>query len=68
MIEDYKRSFATVRALPCDLLLTPHPGASNWNYAVGSKASAEALTCNAYADAAEKKFDAQLARETAGTR
>jgi metallo-beta-lactamase class B len=66
LIEDYKRSFATVRGLPCDLLLTPHPGASNWNYAAGSKASANALTCNAYADAAEKKFDAQLAKETAG--
>jgi hypothetical protein len=55
-----------VRGLPCDLLLTPHPGASNWNYAAGSKASAKALTCKAYADAAEKKFDAQLAKETAG--
>ncbi|WP_164137592.1 L1 family subclass B3 metallo-beta-lactamase [Stenotrophomonas maltophilia] len=68
LIEDYTRSFTTVRGLPCDLLLTPHPGASNWNYAAGSKASAKALTCNAYADAAEKKFDAQLAKEAAGAR
>ena len=68
LIEDYRRSFATVRALPCDVLLTPHPGASNWDYAAGARAGAKALTCSAYADAAEKKFDAQLAKETAGAR
>lgn len=68
LIEDYKRSFATVRALPCDVLLTPHPGASNWDYAAGARAGAKALTCKAYADAAEQKFDVQLAKETAGAR
>jgi metallo-beta-lactamase class B len=68
LIEDYKRSFTTVRGLPCDLLLTPHPSASNWNYAAGSKAGAKALTCSAYADAAEKTFDAQLAKESAAHR
>lgn len=68
LVEDYRRSFATVRGLPCDLLLTPHPRASNWNYAAGSKASDKALNCKAYADAAEKKFDAQLAKETAAAR
>ncbi|WP_409460042.1 L1 family subclass B3 metallo-beta-lactamase [Stenotrophomonas maltophilia] len=65
LVEDYRRSFATVRGLPCDLLLTPHPGASRWNYAAGSKAAVNAMSCNAYADEAEKKFDAQLAKETA---
>ena len=34
----------------------------------GSKASDKALNCKAYADAAEKKFDAQLAKETAAAR
>nr|QCX19949.1 L1 family class B beta-lactamase [Stenotrophomonas maltophilia] len=68
LVEDYRRSFATVRGLPCDLLLTPHPGASRWDYAAGSKAAVNAMSCNAYADEAEKKFDAQLAKETAGAR
>jgi len=68
LIDDYRRSFATVRALPCDILLTPHPGASNWNYSAGAKAGAQALSCKAYADEAEKKFDAQLAKEAAGAR
>ncbi|MGE8283647.1 MAG: L1 family subclass B3 metallo-beta-lactamase [Stenotrophomonas lactitubi] len=68
LIEDYKRSFATVRGLPCDILLTPHPGASGWNYSAGAKAGAKALTCKGYADEAGKKFDAQLAKEAAGAR
>ncbi|MNT43396.1 Metallo-beta-lactamase L1 precursor [compost metagenome] len=68
LIDDYRRSFATVRALPCDILLTPHPGASGWNYSAGAKAGAKALTCKTYADEAEKKFDAQLAKEAAGAR
>lgn len=68
LIEDYRRSFSTVRGLPCDLLLTPHPGASHWNYAAGAAAGANVLTCKAYADAAEKAFDAQLAKEAATTR
>ncbi|HIE5097774.1 L1 family subclass B3 metallo-beta-lactamase [Stenotrophomonas maltophilia] len=68
LIQDYRRTFATVRGLPCDLLLTPHPGASHWDYAAGDNAGAKALSCKAYADEAEKVFDAQLARETTGTR
>ncbi|HDS1038478.1 TPA: L1 family subclass B3 metallo-beta-lactamase [Stenotrophomonas maltophilia] len=68
LVEDYRRSFATVRALPCDLLLTPHPGASGWNYAAGAAAAAKALTCQSYADTAERSFDAQLARQKAEAR
>jgi len=52
-----------VRRLPCDVLLTPHPGASGWDYAAGAKASAAAMRCSAYADSAERSFEAQLARE-----
>ncbi len=62
LVEDFRRSFATVRALPCDVLLTPHPGASGWDYAAGAAAGAKAVTCGAYADAAQQKLDAALAR------
>ncbi len=62
LVEDFRRSFATVRALPCDVLLTPHPDGSGWDYAAGAKAGARAVTCGAYADAAEQKLDAALAR------
>lgn len=62
LIKDFRRSFATVRALPCDLLLTPHPAASGWDYAAGSQALAKAITCAAYADTAERTLDEKLAR------
>jgi metallo-beta-lactamase class B len=52
-----------VRALPCDVLLTPHPGASGWNYAAGTSAGAKAMTCQDYADSAERNFDAQLKKQ-----
>lgn len=68
LVEDYRLSFDVVRGLPCDLLLTPHPGASNWNYAAGDAAGANALTCAAYADGAEARFEAQLAEEQAKSR
>lgn len=65
LVEDYRRTFEAVRALPCDLLLTPHPDASGWDYAAGDAAGAQALSCTAYADRAETQFDAQLAEERA---
>ena len=68
LIEDYRRTFQTVRALPCDLLLTPHPDSSGWNYAAGDAAGAQALTCAAYADGAETRFEAQLADEQSKAR
>ncbi|MGE6332794.1 subclass B3 metallo-beta-lactamase [Stenotrophomonas sp. NPDC077659] len=60
LVEDFRRSFATVRALPCDVLLTPHPDGSGWDYAAGAAAAAKAKTCGEYADAAEQKLDRLL--------
>jgi len=68
LVEDYRRTFRTVRELPCDLLLTPHPDASGWDFAAGDAAGARALSCIAYADGAETRFDAQLADEQAKSR
>ncbi|MEG0185079.1 MAG: subclass B3 metallo-beta-lactamase, partial [Stenotrophomonas sp.] len=68
LVDDYRRSFATVRALPCDVLLTPHPGSSGWDYAAGADGGRNAMTCRGYADDAERRFDAQLAKETAAAR
>jgi metallo-beta-lactamase class B len=68
IVDDYRRGFAAVRALPCDLLLTPHPEASGWTTTDASNAHARPMTCAAYADAAEKRFDAQLASQRAGAR
>lgn len=63
IVEDYRRSFATVRALPCDLLLTPHPDASGWDFANPDNPQPQPMSCNAYADAAEAKLQDQLRAE-----
>lgn len=65
IIEDYRRSFATVRALPCDVLITPHPDASGWNFATAGTPREKPVTCRQYADRAEQNFDKQLRAEQA---
>lgn len=69
IVDDYRRAFAEVRTLPCDLLLTPHPDASGWK--LGESTTPTALTCRAYADRAERAFDKTLKEQQAaikGTR
>jgi len=66
LLEDYRRSFATVRALPCDLLLTPHPDSSGWNYTDAANTGAKAIRCVEYADKSEAALERQL-RESATT-
>jgi len=63
IVDDYRRGFAAVRALPCDVLITPHPDASGWTPANTAAPHPSPLTCRAYADRAEAKFDAQLAAQ-----
>lgn len=60
IVEDYHRSFATIRALPCDLLLTPHPDASGWDFADAANPQPRPTSCTAYADAAEARLRVQL--------
>lgn len=59
IVEDFQHSFATVRALPCDLLLSPHADASGWDYANAAKPHSEPMSCKAYADTAQKNFQAK---------
>jgi metallo-beta-lactamase class B len=68
IVDDYRRGFAAVRALPCDLLITPHPDAIGWRPANTTAPHPSPLTCRAYADTAEAKFDAQLATQRKGQR
>ena len=63
IVDDYRRGFAAVRALTCDLLITPHPDASGWAPAETSKPHPAPTSCRAYADQAETRFDAQLDKQ-----
>lgn len=69
----FRRAIATVAALPCDILLTPHPDASGFWQKVArrtSKSDAAPLidtgACRVYAAAAAKKLEATLAQEQVG--
>ena len=68
----FRRAIATVAALPCDILLTPHPhpDASGFWQKVARRSSAsdaapliDSGACRAYAATAAKAWDARLAQE-----
>jgi metallo-beta-lactamase class B len=66
---DFEKSFAKVAALPCDILLTPHPGASDlWDrLAKRDQGDANAFIdtgmCKQLAQSAKADFDKRLAKE-----
>jgi len=66
VLDTFRRSIATVGALPCDILLTPHPDASDLWHRLGPDATAplvDAAACKRYAAAATKNLDARIAKE-----
>ena len=69
-VEDFRQSFATVAALPCDILITPHPEASGFMEKIALRdrtGDAAALrkpgACRDYAEGARKLFDKRLEQE-----
>lgn len=68
VVADFRHSIATVAALPCDILLTPHPDASAMWSRLGPEANLpliDASACRRYAANADRNLDARLAREQA---
>lgn len=63
LVDDYRRSFDVVRALPCDVLIAPHPDAAGWDPATGSPPAVNADACRDYADAAQRNFETELAKQ-----
>ena len=68
IVEAYRSTFATVRALPCDVLLTPHPDASGWTPANTQAPHAKPMSCNEYADNASRNFEKALAEQDSSAR
>ncbi len=63
-IAPFRATFAKVGALPCDVLITPHPSASNLFARIAGEAPLrDANACRAYAEGARRRLDERLARE-----
>ena len=71
VIADFEHGFAVLEQLPCDVLLTPHPDASQlWQrLAARDSGRADALVdthaCRAYAGAARERLKRRIASERA---
>jgi metallo-beta-lactamase class B len=71
VVAAFRRSIAAVAALPCDILLTPHPGASNMWSRLGPQAPSpliDADACRVYAAQGGEKLDDRIAKERATPR
>ncbi len=65
IVDDYRRGFEAIRALPCDLLVTPHPDASGWTPADANDRLPRPMGCRDYADAGERALDQRIAEQRA---
>ena len=65
LLEAYAHSAAVIAKLPCDLLLSPHPGQSGWDYGHAAKPHSEPTSCAAYAAAAEAQLKKQAETQQA---
>ena len=70
VLKDFEQSFATVSALPCDILLTPHPEASDlWSRLERrgqgeADALVDAAACRHLADAARERLQERVVKES----
>jgi metallo-beta-lactamase class B len=70
VVAAFRRSIATVAALPCDILLTPHPSISNMFARMTTQPGAliDSNACRALAAQAGEKLDERIAKERATPR
>lgn len=63
----FRHGLETLAALPCDILVTPHPGASRlWPRLRGEAPLLDSAACKAYAGKGQAGLDARLAKEKTG--
>lgn len=74
LLDAFRRTFASLRAMPCDILLTAHPGQSDGDtrmaqlrQGVTPNPFIDPTACRAYADKYEVLLDRRLERERRGT-
>ena len=61
--DTFRASIATIRALPCDLLVSAHPGFSRLFERQSQSALIDRDACTAYADDAARRLDQRLGQE-----
>lgn len=65
-VATFRSTFKKVSELRCDILITPHPGASDVFERLAGKAPlVDANGCKVYAEGAAKRLDERLAKEAA---
>lgn len=70
-LSGFRRGLDVVAALPCDILVTPHPEASGFDERVARRGAGDATAlvdrdaCRRYAEGARERLDAQVERERA---
>ncbi|WP_266183518.1 subclass B3 metallo-beta-lactamase [Dyella humicola] len=71
-VEDYRRGIEAIAALPCDILITPHPDQSDFLDRVARRDAGtrpnpliDANACRAYAESGRAMLQARLAKERA---
>ena len=70
IVDSFRRSIQTVRELPCDILLTPHPGFIGMNSKLerlrGGEAEAfiDSSACRTYASAADDSLSRRIQNES----
>ena len=63
----FRASIAKIAATPCDILLTPHPSASDMPHRLAlGKPLFDEQSCKAYAAQRSRELDGRLAKEAAG--
>jgi metallo-beta-lactamase class B len=64
-VSDFQHGFGVLEGLSCDILITPHPGASNlWQRAAtGTSGLVNKNACRAYAETARRALDVRLKKE-----
>jgi metallo-beta-lactamase class B len=66
VVAAFRQSIATIAALPCDVLLTPHPTVSNMFARIGARPGSplvDANACRALAAEAGQKLEERIAKE-----
>lgn len=64
-VSDFRRGFEVLEKLSCDVLITPHPGASNFwqRVGLGTAGLVNGDACRTYAGTARRALDARLKKE-----